>query len=230
MYTVIDLNTVDATWNGAPLTLAVNQNANMPQSPNGTVVFAYTNVATMNNMGSISLTSGGGAPTFYQVPALANQPSILVNNWQSNNLSVTNISPNTETPILIQAIGPGIPGTSPLPLDIGTSLDLSFGQTAQGNASPQYMQLVVTCNAATTGILALIGGTPDASGNNGYVIAVNYTIDSGPPTTRTPPPGYYATTTANSYTYQFNWGSSLVFVANLSSVNAAPLTVVMRAL
>jgi hypothetical protein len=230
-YSIIDRYTVDAAWNGSPLTLQVNQNANMAETPNGTMVFAYQNMSTGNNMGTLSVTSGGGQPVFYNAPALTNQPSTIIHNWGANNLSVTNISANNDTPIKIQAIGPGIPGTNPIALGIGPpGVQLGFGQSAQGNASPQWMQLVVTCAASTLGILALIGGPPDADGNNGYVFAVNYSINSGPGTGVTPPEGYYATTTSNSYTFQFNWGSSLVFVANLSSANAQPLSVLIRAL
>lgn len=230
-YQLIDRFTVDATWDGSPKILLVNQNAKMPQTPNGTMVFAYLNTSTENNAGTLSITSGGGAPVFKNVPALNNQPSMLIDNWKSNNLSVTNISPNAETPIQIQAIGPGIPGTKPMPLAVGTpGVQLGYGQTAQGNALPQWMQFVVQCDASTTAILALIGGPPDPNGNNGYVFAVNYSTDSGPGTGVAPPEGYYATTKNNSYTFTLNWGSSVVFVANMSSLNAAALTVLLRAL
>lgn len=230
-HAIIDQRTVDSAWDGSPQVLIENQNAAMPQTPNGTIIFAYWNMSAQNNAGTISVTSGGGQPSFRNVPALANQPSVWMNNWQSNNLSVTNISPNANTPIQIQAIGPGIPGTTPLPLPVGASgQQLAYGQTAQGTAQPQYMQLVVQSESSTTGILGLIGGPPDAGGNNGYVIAVNYSSNSGPGTGMPAPEGYYATTTNNSYVFQFNWGSGAVFVANLSSLNAAPLRVVLRAL
>jgi hypothetical protein len=230
-FAVIDQGNVNSTWDGSPEILLENQNAAMPQTPNGTMILAYWNMSTQNNAGTIAVTSGGSQPSFLNVPALANQPSVWMNNWASNNLSVTNISPNATTPIQIQAIGPGIPGTTPLPLPVGANgQQLGYGQTAQGNASPQYMQLVIQSESSTTGIIGLIGGPPDSSGNNGYVIAVNYSTNSGPGTGAPAPAGYYATTTSNSYTYQFNWGSGVVFVANLSSLNAAPLKVVLRAL
>jgi len=230
-YLVIDQGTVDAAWDGAPQVLVENQNAVMPQTPNGTMIFAYWNLSTQNNAGSIAITSGGGTPTFRNVPALTNQPSVWMNNWKSNNLSVTNISPNSNTPIQIQAIGPGIPGTRPLPLPVGASgQQLAYGQTAQGLAQPQSMQLLIQSTSSTTGILGLIGGPVDVDGNNGYVIAVNYSSNSGPGTGVPAPEGYYATTTSNSYIFSFNWGSGVVFVANLSSLNAASLKIVLRAL
>jgi hypothetical protein len=230
-YLIIDQGTVDPTWDGSPKVLIENQNAVMPSTTNGTMIFAYWNKGEQNNAGSISITSGGGAPVFKNVPALVNQPSVWVNNWQSNNLSVTNISPNPNTPIQIQAIGPGIPGTTPLTLPVGAAgQQLAYGQTAQGSALPQYMQLVIQSVGTTAGIVGLIGGPPDAAGNNGYVIAVNYPSTSGPGTGIPAPEGYYATTTSNRYIFQFNWGSSAVFVANLSSLNAASLSIVLRAL
>ena len=224
-------STVDSTWDGSPLVLQVNENANMPQTPAGTMIFAVTNEATQNNLGEIAFTSGGAPPRFLKLPANANQPSIIVNNWNANNLSVTNISANSQTPIEIQAIGPGIPGTHPQDLPIGPpGVTLNHGQTAQGNALPQYMQLVMQSNTSTLGVLAFIGGPLDSSGNNGYVVAVNDSVNTGPGTGKEPPAGYYATTTSNTYTFSFNWGSSLVFVANLSPETADALTVIMRKL
>jgi hypothetical protein len=230
-YSLIDQNTVNGIWNGWPYTVLVSQNIGMPQTPNGTTVLAATNQATQNNQGMLSLTSGGAAPQFLNPAANAFQPTILINNWLANNLSITNISPNNETPILVQVVGPGVPGISPLGLPIGLpGVPLAPGQCAQGNASPQFMQLLIQSTAQTLGIIALIGGPPDATGNNGYVFAVNAAANTGPGTGVTPPPGYYATTMANSYPFQFNWGSSLVFVANMSPSTAQEVTVLMRAL
>ena len=229
-HSVIDQNSVGASWNGSPTVLLTSQNTGMPQTPNGTTIFAATNQSTLNNQGQVSLTSGGGAPTILNVPALTSQPTININNWQANNLSVTNISANNNTPILVQAVGPGIPGITPLPIVIGTPLLLALGQSAQTNALPQYMQLVIQVTGPTLGIISVIGGPADAAGNNGYVFAVNSTANTGPGTGLPAPAGYYATTTSNTYAYQFNWGSSLVFVSNLSPSTAQTVSVLLRAL
>ncbi len=231
-FLVIDQNSVNTTWTGSPTTLLPNQNANLPQTTNGSMVFAYQNQTTKNNQGTLSLTSGGGAPDFLTAQALANQPSILVKNWQANNLSVTNISPpSSDTPIWIMAIGPGLPGVNPatLPVD-GTPVGLSTNQTAQGNALPRYMQMVIQSNTGDLTIIAVIGGPPDQSGNNAYVFAVNSTQNTGPGTGFPPPAGYYATSTSNFITFQFNWGSSAIFVANMSPATAAVAKVSVRAL
>jgi hypothetical protein len=229
-FRTLDVTVADATWNGEPTTLAVNENVNMPQTPSGTTILSWENKATENNLGELMITSGGGAPVSKYADALANQPSIWLKNWDANNLSITNVSANTATPILIQAIGPGIPGTNPAALPVGNpGVALDPGDMAQGDALPQYMQLVVTCHSATLGVVAFIGGPQDDTGNNGYVVQVNAQQNSGPDGP-TPPIGYYATTTSNAYTFQFNWGSSLVFVANMSPSMADPIEVVMRAL
>jgi hypothetical protein len=230
-YAIIGRFTVDPSWNGAPLLLSTNQNAVMPQTPNGTMILAYWNLSTQNNAGTIAITSGGGEPSFRPAPALLNQPYVWMNNWQTNDLSVTNVSANDDTPIQIQAIGPGVPGTTPLPLPLGpTGQQLGYGKTAMGTALPQAMQLVIRSMDSTASTVGIIGGPQDGSGNNGYVIAVNYPNDSGPGTGTAPPAGYYATTTSNSYTLSFRWGSAQIFVANLSSLNAAPVQISLRTL
>jgi len=102
-------------------------------------------------------------------------------------------------------------------------------QVAQSTANPNWMQLQLTANAATQVILAIVGGPQDASGNNAYVIALNASANTGPGGV-TPPIGYYATTTANAYTFQFNWGGSTLYVANLSAATATPATVALISL
>jgi hypothetical protein len=233
LYRVIDRFSVAPTWDGSPLTLQPSENANMPQTTNGSMVLSYLNLSKMNNQGTLSVMSGGGEPAFIPVPALNNQPGVLIKNWKGNNLSVTNISaPGSSTPIQIQAIGPGLPGINPLALPVG-SLSLNPGQMAQGTALPQYMQLVFQSNTSQLAIFVLIGGPPDRTGNNAYMLAVNAQQDAGPGTdnpTATPPPGYYATTTSNYYNYQFNWGSSVIFLANMSGTTSSAAQVTLRQL
>ena len=95
-------------WDGTRLTLAVREGATMPQTPDGSMIFAFQNASRMNNAGKLAMTSGGGAPQFLVAPALALQPNIVISNWMGNNLNLTNISVNTNTPIWIQAYGPGL--------------------------------------------------------------------------------------------------------------------------
>jgi hypothetical protein len=231
VYQIIDRNTADASWSGVGMTLMVNQNVVMPQTANGTMIFGWVNMSTVNNFGTLSVTSGGSSPTFLDASAFAAQPSIWMSNWRANNLSVTNISANQNTPIWISAYGPGVPGQTSLALPTnGTPVPLATGQSAKGNTLPQWMQLVMQSNTATLCIFAIIGGPVDGSGNNGYVIAVNAGTNTGPNTGNTPPAGYYATTTSNAYTFQLNWSGAQLYVVNMSPATASGAQVLLRTL
>lgn len=231
-YLVIDQNTVNANWDGSPTTLNPNDNVNLPQTTIGSLVLAYQNTSTTNNDGSLSATSGGSAPQNFPAPPGLNQPNIYVHNWLGNNLSLTNTSlTSSKTPIWVAAVGPGLPGVTPvkLPTD-GTLVTLTSGKTAQGTAVPRYLQLVLQATSGDLTIFAIIGGPADNTGNNAYVIALNAVANTGPGTGTNPPAGYYATATGNTYTFQFNWGSSTIFVANESPATAASATVSIRIL
>lgn len=235
-FEVIDQNSVNANWNGLPLVLKPNDNANMPQTPTGSVVLGYGNQATGNNPGELSLTSGGGNPIILPVPALANQLSIYTKVWGGNNLSITNTSnPQMNIPIFIEAFGPGVPGQQsckPLVPD-ATPTQLVLTQCAQGQLSPRWMQVILQANTGDNTIFALIGGPTDNTGNNAYVISLNDpngTTGYGTSPYVTPPPGYFATTTANYYTYTVNWGGATVYLVNMSSQTAAAGQVSVRKL
>jgi hypothetical protein len=213
-----------------------NDNANMPQAPNGSMILVYMNVAKINTMGQLAITSGGGAPTFLNAQSLLNQPNILTQNFggpTTNNLSVTNTSaPGSTNPIKVSAYAPGIPGQSCVTLTPNSPnpVQLATGQCTQGTALPRYMQLILQATSGSLTIFALIGGPMDGTGNNGYVISVNDAVNgnTGPGTGKTPPPGYYATTSANAYVYSFNWGSSNVYVANMSPATTSGVQVSLR--
>lgn len=230
-YDILGANASNSKWDGSPTTLAVHDSAAMPQTTNGSMVFAYQNTATLNNAGKLALTSGGSQPTFLIAQALLFQPSILVNNWQANNLNVTNISVAAATPIWIEAFGPGLPGQKPVALPVNTSTTLNPGGVAQGTSNPNWMQLGLSTNTGQLVIAAVVGGPPDTSGNNAYAIALNSPSGNTGPGTGTPAPqGYYATSGGNSYSFEFNWSSSVVYVANMSPSTASALTVLMLSL
>lgn len=223
--------TVNAAWNGMPQTLAVRGSVMMPQTPNGSLVVGYFNQSQQNNAGRLAFTSGSSNPVIVPVPALARMISILTANWQANNLTLTNVSVNAATPIFVQAFGPGIPGIQPGPLAIGTPVQLAMRQAVQGITTPNWLQLEFSSSTSNLQIVAVVGGPPDQSGNNAYVIALNApTGDTGPPTSNQPPDGFYATAAGNKYTLPFNWGAAAVYVVNLSPQTAAPVTVLLQSL
>jgi hypothetical protein len=200
-------------WNGSPTTLAVQQRAVMAQTSNGSMILAFQNISEMNNAGKLSLTSGGSQPQFLAAPALALQPTVLINNWQANNLNLANISANTNTPIWIAAFGPCL-GSPPQTLPTnGDAVPVALYTALKATTDPNWMQLGFQANSGGLCLFAIIGGPQDANGNNAYAIALNSQYgNTGPGTAKPAPPGYYATTSGNSYSYEFNWGSSLLFV------------------
>jgi hypothetical protein len=204
-------------WDGAPLTLAWHDSVTMAQTPNGSAILVYLNEATVPLDAILTVTADGGPPQILQVPS-GKAPSILAQNWRGGMLALTNISNDKATPIRIQMFGPGFPGAPPVPLNIGTPVRLPSLHSAQGPGGAT--ELVLQAQATTLTTVAVIGGPADASGNNAYLFALNY---QGPPN----PPGYTAATSSNTYTYPFNWGSS-IFVANLSGELSPPLQVTLR--
>ena len=229
-FLVIDKGAV--TWDGTPTTLNPNDNVNLPQTSDGSLCLAYQNMAKLNNNGTLSVTSGGGAPTFLTAQGLANAPSILVKNWGGNNLSLTNISlTSSKKPIWVSVVGPGLSTTPPANLPTnGTQVSLVSGKAAQGVAIPRWMQLIMQATSGDYTLLVVIGGTPDASGNNCYVFGLNAAANTGPGTGTPAPAGFYATTSGNTATFQFNWGSSAIFVANESPSTSAAGSISIRAL
>ncbi len=216
---------VSTTWNGAPITLQTNQSVNMSSTPTGSMLLLYQNISPENNQGEFHLTSGGGNPHIVPAPPLTNQVGVYNNNWKGNNLVVSNTSnPGVEVPIWFQALGPGMPGQHPKSLMVGQTLALQNNQSAQGNTSGAA-QLALVANSGLFSVIGVIGG-PTQQGNNAYVIALNSSQNSGPtPGQRI---GYYAQTSNNSYILPVKWGSSVIWVANLSPQSQTAVQITLR--
>lgn len=214
-------------WDGSPKTLTtLGDTLLMPQTPNGSMVFAYQNKSALNNNGELSLSSGSDVEILE-----ANfgnlVPSIYVHNWQANNLTVNNISAQNATPIWVEAFGPGLPGQTTVPISIGTPLTLNpapgTASVAQGATPPRSMMLRMTSTTGDASVIALIGGSPDNSGNNAYVFGLN--VPSSETAT-----GYTKVTGGNTLNYTFNWGATVLYLANMSASTAAAVTLTLVAL
>jgi hypothetical protein len=217
-------------WNGARTVLLQLGHVNMPQTPNGSLIFGYLNQAKVNNQGKLTLTSGGGAPIYLAAPAFIQMLGVHVQNWQASNLRVTNVSDATDTPILVQAFGPGIPGVQPGMLTPGQPVSLAVTQAVQGTTPAKATTLFrFSASSGNLSIVGVVGGPPQPpDNNNAYVIALNASSDTGPPNGTDPPPGYYATVVGNSYDLIVPWGTSaLAYVVNLSPIAAATVSVTM---
>jgi hypothetical protein len=208
-------------WDGSPVTLPPNDSRNLPQTTNGSMILLYANLSKGNNAGELSVSSGGTKPENVHVAAGTNQPEVMIRNWQAQNLRVTNTSSKDDVDIYVAAYGPGlnpincieIAGSSPNPLSTMSCLS--------GNASPKWMTLRFSAQSGDQTIFGLIGG-PVSDDNNAYVFGLNMPSNSGPPANQKPQvDGYYQTTDKNKLDFQFNWGSSRIWVVNLSSANVA---------
>lgn len=216
-FNIIGQSITNPAWDGSGATLQQYDSVTMPQTPTGSMILAYWNVASQNNDGTLSWTTGASAPQFLDAPALPLIPSTLVQNFQGNNLTVTNLSGNTGTPIRIAAFAPGIPKQTPRPLTVGgPPVQLSTLQAAQGKAPPNWAQLTFRNNSSNQCIMALIGGPLDNSGNNVQFFALNY---QGPA-----PPGYTKVTAGNTLNLNIQW-QTLIYVANLSSSTSSSVAV-----
>ena len=210
-FKILGQSVVEPNWLGMPMTLAKGDSATMQHTSNGSMILAYQNTSSMNNAGKLGLTSGGSQPQFLPAQALVLQPTILINNWQANNLTLTNASVAPNTPIWIAAFGPGL-GSPPLILQAdGKPVPVTLYTALRATSLPNWMQLGFQASSGGLSVFAIIGG-PQVNGNNAYVIALNSQCDTGPGTATPAPPGYYATTRSNNYSYEFRWGSSLLFV------------------
>jgi hypothetical protein len=231
-FAVINQGADDEAWDGSPVMLLPNQSVLMAVTPVGSTVLAFQNESPQNTPATLALTAGSSAPVFLTAPPLVEQPNSLVRNWRGVRLGITNITPpDMQVPVLVQLVGPALPWVSPadLPAD-GAPVPLGPGQAAQGTTLQRWMQVILQANPDAPTVFAIIGGPPNASGNNAYVVALNAPQNSGPGTENPPPAGYFATTRGAVYTYQLNWGAAPVFVANMSGAGAAPGSVGLRPL
>jgi hypothetical protein len=223
-FSIIGAQVATPNWTGVPITLAWHDTATMPQPPNGSTVLAWLNTATQNNDGSLAAVSGATQPQFLDAPALATVPSILVQNWEGNNLNLTNISANKATPIWVEMFGPGLGGVTPVTLTANAPapIALASGGAAVGSSPSNLAQLILQSNTSNLTIVTLIGGpaTGTPTKNNAYVFALNCPSNPG---------GYTKTTTGNSMTYQFTWNTSF-FIANMSPSTSAAVNVSLLSL
>ncbi|MFL6257217.1 MAG: hypothetical protein ACJ74T_19590 [Pyrinomonadaceae bacterium] len=211
-----------AAWTGTPTTINRNENLQMSQTPNGMLIFSYFNQSKMANSGTLIVSSGGSVQPPLNVPGLANQPLMLINNWQGSNLSVSNTSVTT-TPIWIVAAGPGMPGQPCKTLTSdGTSLTLGIYACGTANPPPSPAMLSLQANTSKLTIFAI------QVQNTVWVVALNAAQEAGPNTQNpntAPPAGYYATTTTNNYQSVWNWGGASVYIVNLSPGTSIPAQV-----
>ena len=209
-------------WDGTPTTLAQGDSVNMPQTTNGSMILMAANMSQGNDAGTLEIQTGGARPTNLNLPAGANQFVPVVHNWEAQNLKLTNMSVKNSVNIYVAAYGPGLNPPSCTPLDVGTPTQLSMSNCASGTAVPEWMTLRFFAPSGNTTMFGLIGG-PVQGGINAYTFALNTGADVPPKPPGVPvAEGFYQQAAGNRIDFQFNWGSSSIWVVNLSSMEAAP--------
>jgi hypothetical protein len=196
-FEVIDQNLQQ--WTGIPIPLEPNQGVTMPKTPTGQIVLAYKNQALDADLGQLAVTSGGSPPKILDVEALLNAPNLEIQNYEGNNLNVTNIS-NTAT-IWIAAYGPGFNTSSQLP--IGTPVAVAPYACTATRSQPNFQRLTVSAPGQYSVAVVYIGSTPSV-----------YAINS--PDASTVPAGYTKVLAANTLPLTDNWLGKSLWVGNLS--------------
>ena len=109
-FAVINQSIKDAAWDGSPVTLLPNHSVRMAVTPDGTSVLVYLNEAAGNSPATLALTAGSSAPLFLTAPPLLALPSILIKNWKTSALGLTNVTPpQAEAPLNVQLVSPALP-------------------------------------------------------------------------------------------------------------------------
>jgi hypothetical protein len=223
-FAIVGKTTLNPNWDGLPVTLGQFDSVTMPQTPNESTVLAWLNVGTQNIDGTVVLTSGGAQPLSFDAPPAQTAPSLWIYNWQANDVTLTNVSV-LPTPIWVEMLGPGIPGTTPQPLQVGVPLQLPSLGTAQGQAPAMWMLLQLQATPGNTSTVAVLGGPSGVGGSNGHLYGMN--MPSPPPS----PTPYTKTTAGNTLTVgPFKGDGSQIFVANMSAQAAGPVQVLLQTL
>ncbi len=203
-FNIIDQNLAD--WNGSPTTLKEKEGVKMPQTPVGDIFVTFFNKADKNDEGRIALTSGGSDPLIIPVEPLMNAPQIMIQNFEGNNLNLTNISV-TPVPIEVEAWGPGFTRADPLP-DDGKWYPLPVYTSRSTKSLPQFQMLSMRALGQYTVFGVFIGSTPS-------VYCVNAPDDA-----KVPVKDYTKVTRNNSYSLTNNWLGKTLWVVNLSPSTA----------
>ena len=144
-------------------------------------------------------------------------PQLIVNNWQSNNLQITNLSENKQVKVKVGLYGHGVP-TYHLP--IGPKVTLNQYQSCSGRTLANDMALRFTTQTQHqyTVMFLFTIGEPAA-----------YCLNATDPD-KIPKKGYPYITTSNNYkTIIQNWMGNPLFIINTSPA-PGPVEVFLKGL
>lgn len=221
-------------WVGAPTVITAvgttpYQVSTYP-TDTGVMFVCAINQTTGNNPGTIQWSSGGSSGTL-SCSAGAQEPTALLQNFNGNTLTLTNVSGTSpdSTPIQVMLAGTG--RTSMTKGTFGSAFTQYQYCTTTVPAQPK-VTIRLTCTSGNA-VIGLIGGpgTPPNSGNNGYLISLNSPqgntgVPSGQTSGGTPNAPWYATTGNNQYDFVITAtsGGFTMWLGNLSSGTSNSVT------
>ncbi len=210
---IIPVTMSDSNWSGENVQFGPNESLTLSPTTNGKMVIALFNLSEKNNFGQVSLTCGGRKPQIIDVEALQNAPKLLIDDFDGNGITLTNIS--QQATIFAAAYGPGLPSINPgiLP-DDGQSYSLALYNARSTISKTSYQRLVFEADSQYT-IFVLF------TGSEVVTLCVNA------PDTVT---GYDISTSSNSYPKTENWLGETIYVVNLSPLSTQQGTISLTTL
>ncbi|MFT4926168.1 MAG: hypothetical protein ACI8WB_002266 [Phenylobacterium sp.] len=215
MNSIVEKNLIDSSnstaerWDGKPKTLGPKETVHL-QSPNGEIIIAYTNTSEINNVANLSVTAGGSFHQTLAAQANQNAPSIIIENFGSNIVSLSNRSAQSD--IEITAYAPGFDKSGELP-DDAIFHDLAPYQSLKAITKTRFQELTLKAEQDYT-IFGVFVGT------DAQVYCVNTPSDAGVPVE-----DYSKVVPDNKYKIEKNFRGKTLYVVNLSAQTAEGATV-----
>jgi hypothetical protein len=200
-FKIINQHKVETAWQGAALDLAPGKSVHMPETPAGPLIFVYQIAPDLNEMGSLTLTSGASIPTPIMIQPGSSLPGIYIRNWGGADLGVTNISASPDTKVSIAAFGV-MPATEYEELPWDKPVVFPSQHRARCNTVPGLQQVVMQAKSSKQTLFAIIFDRSTDGSKNAKVFTMNTDDNTGPGTERETPPGYYSTTTAKNSSFE----------------------------
>jgi hypothetical protein len=206
----LDRAAASQPWDGCRVELAQYDSVQLGTTPQGTIVFAALNVSTLPDAGELAFSSGGGPPTFVELPALSGPPVLVAGDYGGKDLRITNTA---SAPFEVEVFAPGF-GT-PAALPTGAAQGLLPWAARATRAATSYQQLVLSSPGQLTTFLFYAGAS---------VTACSVNAGSAPP----PVTGIDNRWTSNSSSKLVDdWKGAELYVANVSAMTATQAQVAL---
>ncbi|MFT4926167.1 MAG: hypothetical protein ACI8WB_002265 [Phenylobacterium sp.] len=200
-------------WDGTGQNVGEHGTLTMKQSTDGDMAIAIFNLSEANELGQVTITSGGSRPEHIDVPALQNAPLILVRNFGGNSLNINNNSP---AQLYVSAYGPGLASINPKPLCAdGIAHSLEKYNARKTMSKPKLQELTFAATELEYTVVILFAGSQVTT------LCLNAPKNQ---------PGYDISTSQDSHSITNNWLGKTLWVVNLSPLSNQAATVALDTL